>query len=1252
MEKAVLREEKEESNIARLISSQIIRHYLISKYPNKTIKQILYYTRNISIYINNIYYTNPKKLDHDFKKLIDNNLFFTVDKKELLIRPKRIKRPKTGDKFRDKLQLLFDLLLSENNTEKRELIYNYLDEFLAHNFPGNGYYKLKFIFNDETIEYKSINKYNYGDFLILLKHNYKENVDGTHINSADLANLNFTNLISIEIVSDLLKYVVKENNRKRNSGAIFPYLNLVDNFLDLTSFQICSKNNANYISKDNCLINSLKPYLNKHNLIEISKQIKNDYYPKNKLNIVCRILNKNIVLHELVKKNRGEHEIIITEFSKNKSKELSHKELTNVKDKIQIGLLYNHYIPFKLIRFSKALIPHLNNNDYKNKIKDLITKNKFVKKTLFVDNKLKFYYSETPLYIDSVKLVYLMMKNNLFEKMTVEDIDKIFETRAEKLKYLKALEVGDDVLLEEDLNHFETPLGKGVYFDPKEDKYQYFLKEPSFVVFADTETYTDDFVLNNKIINKNISYSISYTIYTMEEIHNYFRTGHIVDKPIFSINSDERLDCISKFYDNLNKIDIIRELNNNPLIYFHNLKFDLSVHGENPNIKHVNRIQKESIIYKETVQYFGKCYDIIDSYKIIPESLKNFSKMFKLKENKELMPYNLYNKENIMKKTLTIEELKQEFKSRPNKRINNISFKKFIKHILDLEKENNLYRKHSEFIEKIDGKIKLNSTFHLLRYSNYYCKRDVHILAKGLLSFGRSIYNEFSFKLIDDVPVNVTEIDEEYVKVLYKKRRFNIFNYLTISSFSHDYMIKKGVYINTTTLKNTVDNFIKKGINGGKVMCYNNKQQKYSIKEFNKKLPKLDKISLKKLKQKDFSNHIVDYDAVSCYPSAMYFMDGVPMGRPILLDPKTDLNTLTGHYYFSMKIKSFKRNSSFPTIYIKNGKNDKQYLNKIPEELIYGDKYKFQELMLNHVLEDYEIKTLIYFPDGYDNKINQVIKHLFDKRLKLKSEKNQLEQVYKLILNSAYGKTIMKHSDKKYEFFNGSEQEMLEEWDKKGYEDVTVTKINTDQYLFSYYEYEDYYSLAHVGVNILSYSKLIMLKVLYLADELGIRIFYTDTDSVHLVYKDLLKIIEHDPNLTGKNLGQFHTDYKMEGNYDLVFGIAKIALNKKEYCVILEGINSKTGDIKREEVFRYKGLKEEAIKKYAKEWVEKNNIETNYPVYELFNSNQKHLIEQVTENTIQVRVYNRGLVSECLKSAIKEADFTQYENTYDRFNVI
>ena len=41
-----------------------------------------------------------------------------------------------------------------------------------------------------------------------------------------------------------------------------------------------------------------------------------------------------------------------------------------------------------------------------------------------------------------------------------------------------------------------------------------------------------------------------------------------------------------------------------------------------------------------------------------------------------------------------------------------------------------------------------------------------------------------------------------------------------------------------------------------------------------------------------------------------------------------------------------------------------------------------------------------------DYRIQDVIQHVFDKRLEYKKAKNPLEQLYKLIMNSAYGKTI------------------------------------------------------------------------------------------------------------------------------------------------------------------------------------------------------------------------------------------------------
>jgi len=56
---------------------------------------------------------------------------------------------------------------------------------------------------------------------------------------------------------------------------------------------------------------------------------------------------------------------------------------------------------------------------------------------------------------------------------------------------------------------------------------------------------------------------------------------------------------------------------------------------------------------------------------------------------------------------------------------------------------------------------------------------------------------------------------------------------------------------------------------------------------------------------------------------------------------------------------------------------------------------------------EYEIEGGVLFPER-NYKIQEVITHMFEQRLKYKAEKNPVEKTYKLILNSSYGKTIQK----------------------------------------------------------------------------------------------------------------------------------------------------------------------------------------------------------------------------------------------------
>ena len=54
-----------------------------------------------------------------------------------------------------------------------------------------------------------------------------------------------------------------------------------------------------------------------------------------------------------------------------------------------------------------------------------------------------------------------------------------------------------------------------------------------------------------------------------------------------------------------------------------------------------------------------------------------------------------------------------------------------------------------------------------------------------------------------------------------------------------------------------------------------------------------------------------------------------------------------------------------------------------------------------------------------------------------------------------------------------------------------------------------HFNYVHCGVEILSMSKRIMNKVFNCADELNFKIYYQDTDSIHLNYDDVPRLCEY-----------------------------------------------------------------------------------------------------------------------------------------------
>ena len=86
------------------------------------------------------------------------------------------------------------------------------------------------------------------------------------------------------------------------------------------------------------------------------------------------------------------------------------------------------------------------------------------------------------------------------------------------------------------------------------------------------------------------------------------------------------------------------------------------------------------------------------------------------------------------------------------------------------------------------------------------------------------------------------------------------------------------------------------------------------------------------------------------------------------------------------------------------------FSNELAGETVYIDKTGLEGLIEFHKA-DFEIIDGYYFDEGRNNKINTVIRHLYNTRVKFKIEKNPTQVAIKLLLNSMYGKTILKALD-------------------------------------------------------------------------------------------------------------------------------------------------------------------------------------------------------------------------------------------------
>ena len=159
------------------------------------------------------------------------------------------------------------------------------------------------------------------------------------------------------------------------------------------------------------------------------------------------------------------------------------------------------------------------------------------------------------------------------------------------------------------------------------------------------------------------------------------------------------------------------------------------------------------------------------------------------------------------------------------------------------------------------------------------------------------------------------------------------------------------------------------------------------------------------------------------------------------------------------------------------------------------------------------------------------------------------------MMNSAYGKTILSTTDNSKVV---KDEKHFLKYMFKNYNTVEFAqKLNDRQYIIKQHKTDESYNREIVGINILSMSKRIMNEVMGVASDNQIDIFYRDTDSMHMLDRDIPKLVKlfkekYDKELIGDKMSQFHSDFSL-GSCKNVIAIRSYFLGKKCYMDVLQG---------------------------------------------------------------------------------------------------
>lgn len=402
-----------------------------------------------------------------------------------------------------------------------------------------------------------------------------------------------------------------------------------------------------------------------------------------------------------------------------------------------------------------------------------------------------------------------------------------------------------------------------------------------------------------------------------------------------------------------------------------------------------------------------------------------------------------------------------------------------------------------------------------------------------------------------DIKVQKTAF-EKFVEIVKNELDLNVYEYVTISALAYDYAIQNRCLEGCHNVKGLTQKWLMQAVVGGRVMTRNNKKYNCNF-------------------------DINALDANSLYPSAMVRMHGIPIGAAKVLETGSDLSKYD-YYVVKIRITSVGRHSAFPIITYKNEKGCRVWTND-PCEMVVG-RYYLEDLIEFQKIE-YEVLEGFYWDEGFNTSLPKIIEHLYTQRMKYKNTNPAVSNVYKLILNSIYGKSLLKPIETEDKVYN-SWDDFMKHLNRDGYKVEKYIKTHSKVFATEFKSVLEHLNCAIFGIMVLDMSKRIMNEMMFLAEDHGINIYYEDTDSSYIENSrigELEEIYEakYNRKLIGNGLGQFKRDLSTSSGSP---AIAKksIFLGKKSYWNEIHGIT----DNSIEDHARMKGVPPTTLQYEAK----------------------------------------------------------------------